>query len=356
MKSCSNGFRAYANEENEIVLYPMRCNDRIACLICAREYSERKKEKLGSLLRSLISAKGKATVLFGELTIPKAFSKTLEDEGSKRKNFMNAARETLAAFYPKAGIYLVYQNWAKRSCTDPHWHIHFMILPWMPDGEDIEPDIDQGELLKVWQKKLVRNKVLTLGQSKKVKIVNLNRLLPSNGDFVENLVKRLDYMIRQPIEDIQNMNLTKQDYAGFISLIRRIPKGFRRFRLLGWLSNRKITKSLERMGIDRLSKVKKSISLRRHSTGRIEKTETGQLFYNLKSIKENHYWRVARNSERIPIDGVKCLLATRYSQKGDIFVHSRKTKSFIDNALNERRARTGMIGGKRRTSFPAPNS
>ena len=110
MKACGKRHKAYENEDGEVILSLIRCNDRIRCPICAREYSGRKLKEIGDLLNALIESQGEATALCGELTIPKQFSKELEKSGDERKAFIDAGCRALKRFYPKAAIYVVYHN------------------------------------------------------------------------------------------------------------------------------------------------------------------------------------------------------------------------------------------------------
>jgi len=317
MSGCGKWHKAYENEDGEVIIHPMRCNDRIGCPICAREYSRRKRKEIGDLLNALIESQGIATVLYGELTIPKKFSLELEKTGDRRKAFVDAGCRAIKRFYPKAPIYVVYHNWGKKSGAEANWHLHFLILPWMPDGKQLRLFIDRDDLLRAWREELVIGRVLRENQASQITVVNLERIMEDSLTYEHDLFNRLEYMVRQPIEDIEIMRLTEVERLKFFALVRRIPKNFRRFRRSGWMSNRNISKALAEMSIKRVERKKALGSFKPHSTrGRIELAEDGKRVYKPDFVFRNGLRVKARKSDWIEVNGVNCRLGTKYSDLG----------------------------------------
>jgi len=255
-QKCPQGFLVFKScSEDEYSLAPKRCNDRIECWICAKEFSDRKRFKTKSLIKSLIEAQGRKDVLTGELTIPKALSSILEATKDKRKDFCKAGRRAIQQFTRRAGVLMVYQNWGETPPIKPHWHIHFLIFPFMPDGSKVVNFIPREKLLAAWKFELVEADVLSPKEAKEIKVVNLEAIEASDKKYFPKLYHRLNYMVRQPIEDLKRIK-DEREKKKVLEIAGRMGKRFTRFFWFGWLASACRKKGLEQLEIE-LVKFKK---------------------------------------------------------------------------------------------------
>lgn len=307
--NCGKTYISYKNTTNgNILLFPYRCKNRKECITCAREYSNLKFTEYKNILTKMFLHHGKGDFYYGELTIPKNISKRLSKNKDNYRRFKQCASKVINSLFGITPALIVFQNWGKEDPTVPNWHIHYIVIPWDKDGQIVDYDPSRKEMLYSWRYELFSDKLIKKTEKDNVKVVNLEKISRNSYSVEDDVMNRVHYMCKEPIEIVESTTMNETDFKKFIDVVSSMKKHFHRFSWTNWLSNSQKTKALKNLGIVLKEKYNISKEYRQYSKdGRIEINEKGEQIYIPKTIiTEDELKITARDTDRVVIDGNNC--------------------------------------------------
>ena len=251
--TCGKYYKAFKkNNTNEVTLTRIMCNNRLECMVCAKAYSNELYSEYSEIINLMMDNYGIGDFITGELTISKNISSRLKNKKENFILFNKAGASVMKHCFGKTASLKVFHNWGKKSPMDQHWHFHFLILPWDINGVIQETKMDNTDILDIWRIELLSHDLIRKSEYNQVKYINKKILSKDSPSIRTDIDNRINYLCQQPILSIDKSQLLYDEYQEFLSVVKSIPKHFKRYIWHGWMSNAYKQRNLNNLGIKQI--------------------------------------------------------------------------------------------------------
>jgi len=206
------------------------CGDRWGCPVCAKRYRDEQVIKILQIIDVLFERFGRWDFASGCVTIPKKRSLELDNKVGYNMVYRAFSRYLKIAYGPYVAVLASLQNWGDKNPSEPHIHIHYVVLPYDRNGERVKAYRPQKVMRKIWSMVCYEEGVTERKIDLDIHLQYLSHRLDRKLYFWRLKKRYLQYLFRRPI--------ISPGVKSISQVIGRNAKftNFKRIRRYGWLS------------------------------------------------------------------------------------------------------------------------